>query len=836
MSCHIPLLLPKWRQGTGQKFISQTTVAIKLKVPHCAQCFSLSPLLKINGFGAGAVAILFDLGVSGIQPAQANFPNRQAMRLEQIQAELPNDLDQSRNQKNATASAVVPLRLEELLGTAKLPHTPEEYPKARQSSDLVQEKPLTQQLSQKVAVDPSPQGPTALSVVVLPKSTPVSLEPPVEVSTQDEIESNVGKPIPPPVLATSRSNFNLGWERSPSASQSGCTTNKTCNHTVPSTTSVVPPHRSTPALAQLPSLSPTPPLPVPVGVNNSSNPMGGQWPYVSQSQPPLPMPAMVMPMGVNGYNPTGGQLPYVPQTVILVPVPAMAMPMGVNGYNPTGGQYPYVPQTIILVPVPAMAMPMGVNSYNPTGGQYPYLPQTPASLSAPVVPNPVGFSHYNPSAGQSAYGQQTPAPLPAPLTPNPVGFSHYYPTAGQSIYGYGQQTPAPQNPIPLGSDSYYPTGEQSPSFQQTLPQVPNAPNPNLVPQNPIPTRTLGEEPPTQPTTLTRNTAVTESSLQLQGIYINIGDQSSARARLSGLYPLNSQLQFGATLDLITGEDIFADSRGEGLNINELYLAAAPFKDLPNLRFVIGQLDLTSYFDRNSFAKDGARDFFSPIFQTNPALSTTGISSRPGVLVNWTLTDNIEAKAAVFSSARNMGDFSLDGFAGEIGIRYGNAIIRGTYASARDAGSRDGFREIFQTPRGINQFGLLPSDREESYGINAEVFIPQLNMGLFGRYGRYENNAIALEGDTYSIGLNVLDLFTQNDRLGLAYGRSLSNDRLRRENGDKVPDVLELFYDFRFLPNVRLGFTLQERNGFSETIGGFRIKTEFDVTPRGGLTR
>jgi hypothetical protein len=535
---------------------------------------------------------------------------------------------------------------------------------------------------------------------------------------------------------------------------------------------------------------------------------------------------MGMPMGANNYNPTGGQYPNLPQTPAPLPVPLTPNPAGFSNYNPNAGQYPYWQQS----PAPVNPNPAGFSNYNPSTGQSAYWQQTPAPLPAPLTPNPVGFSNYNPSAGQSPYWQQA----PAPVNPNPAGFSNYNPSAGQSPYW--QQTPAPLTPNPASSDSYNPTGGQSPSFQQTPPQPPNVPNPNLTSPNPAPMRTLGEVPPAQQRSLARNTALTEPSLQLQGIYINIGDQSSARARLSGLYPLNSQLQFGATLDLISGEDIFADSRGEGLNINELYLAAAPFRDLPNLRFVIGQLDLTSYFDRNSFAKDGARDFFTPIFQTNPALSSTGISTRPGVLVNWTLTDNIEAKAAVFSSARNIGDFSLDGFAGEIGIRYGNAIIRGTYASVRDAGSRDGFREIFQIPRGMNQFGLLPSDREESYGVNAEVFIPQLNMGLFGRYGRYENNALALEGDTYSIGLNVLDLFTQNDRLGLAYGRSLSNDRLRRESGDRVPDVLELFYDFRFLPNLRLGFMLQERNGFSETIGGFRIKTEFDVTPRGGLTR
>jgi hypothetical protein len=81
----------------------------------------------------------------------------------------------------------------------------------------------------------------------------------------------------------------------------------------------------------------------------------------------------------------------------------------------------------------------------------------------------------------------------------------------------------------------------------------------------------------------------------------------------------------------------------------------------------------------------------------------------------------------------------------------------------------------------------------------------------------------------------LDLFTKDDRLGLAYGRGLSNEQLRRQFKDNVPDVLELFYDFRFLSNLRLGFTLQQRNSFSDTYAGFRVKTEFDVTPRGRVT-
>jgi len=58
---------------------------------------------------------------------------------------------------------------------------------------------------------------------------------------------------------------------------------------------------------------------------------------------------------------------------------------------------------------------------------------------------------------------------------------------------------------------------------------------------------------------------------------------------------------------------------------------------------------------------------------------------------------------------------------------------------------------------------------------------------------------------------------------------LSNDDLRRQTGAKVPDVWEIFYDMRISPILRAAVTLQQRNQFTETVVGFRVKTEFDVT-------
>ncbi|WP_421656779.1 hypothetical protein [Leptothermofonsia sp. ETS-13] len=349
------------------------------------------------------------------------------------------------------------------------------------------------------------------------------------------------------------------------------------------------------------------------------------------------------------------------------------------------------------------------------------------------------------------------------------------------------------------------------------PESPNSPN-NSSPSNPLSNvRRQGSE------------ILGKPSIQLQGVYVLQGNESSARGRVNALYPVSPTALFGAVVDLTTG-DAFSDSPGTGLRLNELYFAYAPFEQLPGLRFVVGLMDLTSYFDRNSFAKDGASHFFNRAFQTNPALSAAGLASRPGLLLNWSVTDNVEIKAAGFSSRRNLGRFSLDSFAAEAGFRTGNFILRSTFVTSRDSDQDTGFEEIYSLPR-PGGFGVLDDDRENAFGINAEYYVPSLKLGFFARHGWYNNVSLGEGGTTYSFGMVRLDLFTRNDRLGIAYGRQLSNDDLRRDRDDKIPDVLEVYYDIPLAKFLRVGVTFQERNQFSETIIGFRIKTEFNVLGR-----
>jgi hypothetical protein len=361
------------------------------------------------------------------------------------------------------------------------------------------------------------------------------------------------------------------------------------------------------------------------------------------------------------------------------------------------------------------------------------------------------------------------------------------------------------------------TSEPSIIAQSDLPPVPIT----------VPTVPNVREPEQPPATQQSNVTVRPAQLFFQGVYIQQNENASLRGRIAFNYAVTPNFLFGTTIDAVRG-DAFINNY-EGFNINELYVAFSPSR-LPNLRFVIGQLDLTSYFDRNSFAKDATTHFFNQIFQTNPALSRSGVDSRPAMLMNWAINDNIEAKAAVFSSNPDLKDFALNGFAGELGFRWENFIVRGTYVASQDRGQNDGFREIFQIDRGGGRFGLLANDAEVAYGVNAEWYIPQIKMGLFGRFGRYENQTLGLGGNTFNAGINLFDIFRRDDRFGVGYGRDLSNNNLRREVGEKVPDVLEVFYDLPVLPHLRMGFTFQGVDSFSEAIVGFRIKTQFNWTP------
>ncbi|MEO1068937.1 MAG: hypothetical protein AAFW95_07425, partial [Cyanobacteria bacterium J06638_6] len=56
--------------------------------------------------------------------------------------------------------------------------------------------------------------------------------------------------------------------------------------------------------------------------------------------------------------------------------------------------------------------------------------------------------------------------------------------------------------------------------------------------------------------------------------------------------------------------------------------------------------------------------------------------------------------------------------------------------------------------------------------------------------------------------------------------------LRQASGGPVPDVWELFYDAQIIDNLRAGVSVQQRNAFSETYLGFRVRYDLRWSPLG----
>ncbi|MEL6247588.1 MAG: hypothetical protein AAFY78_24270 [Cyanobacteria bacterium J06648_16] len=309
-------------------------------------------------------------------------------------------------------------------------------------------------------------------------------------------------------------------------------------------------------------------------------------------------------------------------------------------------------------------------------------------------------------------------------------------------------------------------------------------------------------------------------VELQGATLQNGADNTTSGRATVTYSFNEATFLGGTLEATRGTGLV--NLDSDLSLHELYLTRSLIPD-STLTLTAGQLDLTSYFDRNSFAKDGTVHFANPTFQTNPALAAAGLESEPALLASWRPTDHLLTKVAVFSSG-GVNNLSPDGVAAEVGWQSGTAIMRLTYVTGRDAGDNTSFEEAYGLARAGG--ALQSTDREHAVGLNAEWFMPESNVGLFARYGLYYHPALDRAAQTYSVGGSVGDVLVPGDRVGVAYGQALSNSRLR----DARSDVAELFYDRSIAPGLRVGASLQSTDGFSDTQLGLRVRTNTDLLP------
>jgi hypothetical protein len=376
---------------------------MKPMLPYCLRFASLNPQLLINLFGGGSIAIFWALAVTGIKPAQANPPNQHATSLEQSQVAQPTDVGESREQESEssasqtlTSVSVAPpkelarrssdsLPLDDSAPAAQLSHTPSE--KA--------ELPAASSLSEKENQEPKGSGETANLNVSVAEQSPVSSHlqnsSPIPQQTARPSETTAHTPTenpkdressllasgneqPIPVATEALPQSTTTKASAPSLEKSAVAVGTVANpitevqavgqpaaDLVQKDTSVqqvsreiaAAPSPQPPVLAAVPSVTPGVP-------SNPSNTKLAQLPYLSQTLPPVPVPATPIPMGSDSSNTKLGQLPYFPQPPNPVPVQSTQMPVGFNSYNPMAGQSPYFSPNPVPIPVQAAQMPVGL--------------------------------------------------------------------------------------------------------------------------------------------------------------------------------------------------------------------------------------------------------------------------------------------------------------------------------------------------------------------------------------------------------------------------------------------------------------------------------------------
>ncbi|MEO0932905.1 MAG: porin, partial [Cyanobacteria bacterium J06641_2] len=203
-----------------------------------------------------------------------------------------------------------------------------------------------------------------------------------------------------------------------------------------------------------------------------------------------------------------------------------------------------------LAPLPA---PPGTNleftspSYNPRAAVAP-LPPLPGTRPQQRL-NPKNAPTFNQLLNsRTRYSSQYSQPLIKSNTP----------TFEQMLEAYRSRRPSVATSTPTFNTLLNSRGGVRPTTRFS---------PIPKPQSRIPAstaqRTLEQDNELTPLSpLKTSAALKESSLRVEGVYVTQGDDTSARARLTGVYPLTPQVLFGGTLDLTSEGSSFDDSRRE----------------------------------------------------------------------------------------------------------------------------------------------------------------------------------------------------------------------------------------------------------------------------------
>lgn len=239
---------------------------------------------------------------------------------------------------------------------------------------------------------------------------------------------------------------------------------------------------------------------------------------------------------------------------------------------------------------------------------------------------------------------------------------------------------------------------------------------------------------------------------------------------------------------------------------------------PGLVVSAGQLDITGYFDTNSFANNERTQFLANTFVNNPAVEFGGTDNfySPGVRVTWWPVENVDISVGAFEGNGDYVDaFDNPFYMAELNFALKPAGREGNYRVYYWNRQGRSDSELANTADPDNT-GLIKAENK-GFGVSIDQMVTE-NLGVWLRAGE-QSKKVAQFNAHLSLGVNISGAAfgRPDDSIGLGVGSSRMSKVYRDYKKSQDPafdDSIETYMEAYY----------------SISVGGASENTGFHVSP------
>lgn len=322
------------------------------------------------------------------------------------------------------------------------------------------------------------------------------------------------------------------------------------------------------------------------------------------------------------------------------------------------------------------------------------------------------------------------------------------------------------------------------------------------------------------------TTIIQGSLNNEKIFGGNQTEGSMSADFFLEFPVYEKGSFLFRFDIVQGEGLtslpplFNSPNGnttgtnndiEGFNSSQLNLNEARYEHLllnDTLMVVLGQMDITSYFDENNFANDETMHYLAQQFDNNSAIEWGGSENffGPGLVLLASPTKSLDFSLGWFEGDGDYNEMFRNPFLiGQATLKTKIGGFKGNYRLYAWSRMTPHCKSASDSAIFTNCDSELEStgehikikDSNTGFGLSLDQQISE-SIGLWARFG-YQDPDVSQFDKAVSIGSVISKLIGRpDDKLGIAYGAVFPSNTFENSTGrSDIEHYAEVYYKYVF---------------------------------------